>query len=370
MATYQRIPFKQEGVEFVTKRAAFSTKDFDIPIMDYPITPVENFKLSWKNKTPAWAPVNMMDYDSVRVTYAGATGSPMMGGDERVEYTDDWGCEWVYVPVAGGSMLKPGTQFLEDITQWREKVKFPDWKSRDYETPAEEFHANRRNKDTVLAINLGQGCTERLVALLGGYTEAMIAMAEEPEAVLDFLHAFADNLLERYDIIKALYPTVNLITYHDDWGTERDTFFSESFFESMVWAPTKKIIDHIKASGDICFELHSCGKIERFMPYILDLGVNLLQIQRRANDMPMLKEKYGDRIGFCCMLEGVSADVPITKEERMAKIRQTIDLYGKSGGIYLTLGAPPDPETMWDSCYEAYCYSREYYDKERGAELA
>ncbi|MCL2120791.1 MAG: hypothetical protein FWH28_00895 [Clostridiales bacterium] len=360
---YPRIPFMAEGTPTERRRAMFTSKEYDVPVLDRPLTPVENFKRAWKHQTPVWAPTAMLDFDTVRIT---GKNPPLIGGSERVEYTDDWGCQWVYVPVAGGSMLKPGTQLLDDITKWDSRLVFPDWKTYDWKTAADAYLQNRKDPDKVLSIDIGTGCTEKLVAVMGGYEEAMVAMAQEQDAVTAFFDAYADNLLERYDLIKACYPSVNQITYHDDWGTERDTFFSEAYFESMVWAPTKKVIDHIKASGDICFELHTCGKIERFIRYIIDLKVDILQIQRRANDMPGLKRAYGDKVGFCCSIEGLAIDEEVSSEERLAKIRNTVDLYGRQGGLYLVLGAPPSPEAMWDACCEAYCYSREYYDKERG----
>ena len=362
---YARLPYMAEGVVTQTRSGAFSPAPYTVPVIDYPITPLENFKLSWKHQTPVWAPISMLDFENVSLLDI-VRPFDLADGDARPEFLDDWGCEWVYVPVAGGPMLKPGTQRLADITLWESELQFPDWASKDHKSPAEAFYKNRLDPGSVLAVNVGQGCTERLVAVMGGYEEAMLAMAEEPEAVAAFFEAFIDNLIERYDIIKACYPDVGMITYHDDWGTEKDTFFSEKYFEDMVYAPTKRFIDHVKASGDVCFQLHSCGKIERFMPYIIDIGVDLLQIQRRANDMPMLKEKYGDKVGFCCMLENVESGVEIPLEERLEKLRLTIDLYGKKGGLYLTLGMPDD-ETLWASCFEAYCYSREYYDKEREA---
>jgi hypothetical protein len=309
-----------------------------------------------------WVPIGMTDVESVIIR---AADRPL-DGSEKPEYVDDWGCEWVYVPIAGGNMLKPGTKFLDDITKWETKVKFPDWKAMDHKTTADTFYQNRKNPDSALSIHLGTGCTERLVAILGGYEDAMVAMAEEPEAVLAFHEAFIDNLIERFDIVKALYPDVNQISINDDWGTERDTFFSEKYMEAMVYGPTKRFIDHIKASGDICFHLHTCGKIGRFMPYIVELGVDLLALQRRANDIPKLKEMYGDKTGFASMLESAGPEKELTLEDRLAQVRHTIDIYGKSGGMTLMLGSPPEEEDMWAMIMEAYCYSREFYDKERG----
>ena len=364
MMKYPRIPFKAEGAPFEVKKNPMSMREYDVPLIDFPITPAENFKRSWKRQTPMWSPMSITDFDSLRIIGRHAY-LPAFGKD-RVEYTDDWGCEWVYVPEVGGSMLKPGTKILDDITNWEKMLKFPDWKDNDWQVPAENFYKNRKNPDKVFSLNIGAGCTQMLVSVLGGYEEAMLAMAIEPEAVKDFFEAFVDNIIQRYDLLHKFYPTIDVVGYNDDWGTERGTFFSAAYFEAMVYEPTKRLFDHVKSSGDICFELHSCGKIESFVPYMIDLGADILQIQRRANDMPMLKEKYGDKIGFCCHLEDVDTITDAPKEVWLEKLRQTIDIYSRLGGLYTTFDSPPDSETMWDVCYEAYCYSREKYDAERG----
>ena len=364
--TYPRIPYKAEGAPYETKNIPFATQEFDIPLIDFPITPKENYKLSWKRKTPMWSPMSITDIDSTLIRRTHSAGSPY-GGKERFEYMDEWGCEWVYVPEAGGSMLKPGTKFLDDVTKWEKEVKFPDWKDSDWKESADNFNKTRRNPAKAFSLNFAEGCTQMLVALLGGYGEGMLAMAEEPEACTDFFEAYTDSMIVRYDLLREYYPDVDVIGYNDDWGNEKSTFFSAKYFEDMVYAPTKRLIDHIKASGDVAFELHSCGRVESFVPYMIDLGVDILQIQRRANDMPALKEKYGDKIGFCCHIEGLEQDAKTPKEEWLKKLRNTIDIYGRLGGLYIVFGAPPDPETMWDMCYEGYCYSREMYDKERGS---
>ena len=359
---YERIPYKQEGASYETRKIPFSSQDYDIPLIDFPISPAENYKLAWKRQTPVWAPMATTDFDSLRIKGRHST-NPVFG-KERVEFTDEWGCEWVYVPEVGGSMLKPGTQRLSDITKWEKELKFPNWKYNDWKEPAEAFLKNRKDPGKVFSLNIGEGCSQILVSVMGGYGEAMLAMAEEQEAVKDFFEAYVDNQIEKHDILRGFYPGVDVMGFNDDWGSERSTFYSAKYFESMIYGPTKRLIDHIKASDDICFELHSCGKIESFVPYMIDLGVDILQIQRRANDMPALKEKYGDKIGFCCQIEGLDPDADNPKEVWLEKLRHTIDVYGRLGGLYLMFGSPPDPEIMWDMCYEAYCYSREKYDAE------
>ena len=167
---------------------------------------------------------------------------------------------------------------------------------------------------------------------------------------------FTCRLVDRF----CEYLPIDFITYHDDWGTERDTFFSEAMMEAMVFEPTKKIFDHIHSKG-ILLEHHCCGHIERFLPYHIAAGVDFLQIQERANDFAAYKREYGDRIGI---------EVPVRPEVQdhdsvIQAVRDMVDTFGKGGGVFSSVSAR-DPVTAWDAVAELYCYSREKYDEEQG----
>ena len=134
--------------------------------------------------------------------------------------------------------------------------------------------------------------------------------------------------------------------------------------EELVFEPTKRILDHIK-SKDILFEFHCCGNITRFIPYMIDLRMDFLQIQRRAVDIPAMKLKYGDKIGFNVFVEGQNMGQTYTQEETAQMLRSSVDLYGKGGGAYVNV-FEFRPERAWDMVTELYAYSREFYDRERG----
>jgi hypothetical protein len=366
---YPRPPYMSPGIEVTEGKALFSPVKVKYPLPDFPISRLENFRRAAEHNDPLWVPNALTDFQTL---YAREMGiGETIGFDltrdltKSYDYKDWFKTEWTWVPSAGGAMLKPGTRLLDDITDWERGVKFPDLKSWDWKTKAEEFMQNEYRADKLMHVNVGQGCTERLVAVLGGYTEGMTALALEPEAVLDFFNAMADFMIEFIDLAFSLYP-VNMLTYHDDWGTERDTFFSEKMMEELVYGPTKRIVDHVKSKGAY-FELHSCGKIERFVPYMIDLDIDFIQIQRRANDIPAIKEKYGDKIGINCPIEDKSGGTKIpTMERYLENIRESVDLYASGGGYYTTAALGNDPENIWDSVFELYAYSREYYDTERG----
>lgn len=369
---YSRPPFNAPGIATERKKLLFSNVDVEFPKFDYPVTPLENFRLAAARKTPYWMPNALMDGQSlmgqdlvtgnVRGMQSSADFSRIV--TENYCFKDWFNTEWTWVTSAGGAMLKPGTCLCDDITQWEKKVLFPDLNEWDFTTVRDKF-MKTYDPAKVMHINIGLGLTERLVSVLGGYTEAMLALAVEPEAVRDFLNRFAGFTIEYFDLIASLYP-VNMITYHDDWGTEKDTFFSEKMMEELVFEPTKRIVDHIKSKG-VIFEFHSCGNITRFIPYMIALNMDFLQIQRRAVDMPAMKKKYGDKIGFNTRLEGAEFGVSYTLDELTQKIRNTVDIYGKGGGAYINI-MEPDPKLLWHTVSELYAYSREFYDKERGKE--
>jgi hypothetical protein len=259
-------------------------------------------------------------------------------------------------------MLTPGTQLMDDITQWEKKVVFPDLSEWGFREKAAEFMKNTYDPNKAVSYDIGRGMTERLVSVMGGYVDAMESLLIEPEAVAEFFDAYTDFMIRVFDEINALYP-LDVITLHDDWGTERDTFFSERVMEELVFEPTKRLIDHIKAAG-VFLEMHSCGNVMRFFPYMVDLKCDIAQVQRRAVDMPKMKEKYGDKIGFCAGLEGLDLSKKPTREEFLDAVRKTVDIYAPGGGSYLMMFAG-DGQTLWDACAENYCRSRELYDRSR-----
>ena len=355
---YERPAFGAEGVPSVEFKPAFASGTMRVPEFDRPISIRENFRRAWQRKDPYWVPNAMTDVRSEMLANLNGMPEADWSRTERYDWVDWFGVEWTFVPEAGGPMLKIGTQYLDDILNWETGVHFPKLDDYDFEGYCKRF-LETYDRDKVLQVNIGMGCTERLVSLLGGYSEAMVAMALEPEAVCAFLDVFADFEIAMVDRLCQYLP-IEMMTYHDDWGTERDTFFSERMMEEIVFPPTKRIFDHIKSKG-ICLELHSCGHIERFVPYMIQLGVDLLQIQPRANDIAAYKKKWGDQIGFDLF---VTPEPGCGKDGVIRAVRELVDTYGAGGGLYSSVFSN-DPETLWYGASELFYYSREKYDAER-----
>ncbi len=367
---YPRIPYKASGVKTQTCMLPMSMEKAEVPIFDYPIQPVENFKLATAHKTPVWAPSALSDFQMVshRMLFSEKITEKKsenfhQGIADKQEIIDWFGVSWTFVEQVGGAMVTPGTHRLKDITRWDVDLAFPVFDEYDWADKVKDFLNNTYVPGKVVNMNFGQGLTEGLIAILGGYTEGMLAFAEEPEAVIAFLDKFADHTIEMFDLLYAAMP-IHVVSYHDDWGTEKDTFFSEQMLKEIVLPPTKRIVDHIR-SKSVAFQHHCCGNITRFLPYMCELGIDYLQIQRRAVDIPEMKKKFGDKIGFNTNIEGFEPTGKYSKEEVVAAVRKTVDLYCGNGGFFTSVFAM-EPELMWDAECEFYAYSRELYDKDRG----
>ena len=362
---YPRPPYRSPEIETEKVKMLFGGFEAEIPKIDYPITPLENLFRSARHDNPIWVPNALTDVVSI------CARGPLLGEQSGVKYMkdfkdgdryQDWfGADWTWVESANGPMETPGVCVLDDVTEWESKVKFPSLDPSIWDGQIEEFMKDY-DPNKALDINMGHGVTERLVSVLEGYSETMLALAMEPEAVVDFFNAYADFEIKFLDYLFSKMP-INMITMHDDWGTERDTFFSEKMMEDLVFAPTKRIVDFVKSRGAL-FRLHSCGNITRFVPYMIDMDVDFIQIQRRAVNIPELKEKYCGKIGFNVSLEGGGPDSgPLSKEELIKAVRNTVDIYGKDGGFLVQMFGDIKAEASWDEIFEFYCYSREYYEK-------
>ncbi|MDR0490528.1 MAG: hypothetical protein LBH28_04710 [Oscillospiraceae bacterium] len=367
---YPRPEYLDPSIKTQEVDMVFSSAVVTAPLFDTTITPRENFRRSITRSNPLWLPNSLTEKISLNTNdvIAHSVRGMQIHSDfhkkavEDYHFKDWFNTDWTWVCSAGGAMLKPGTQLMDDITKWEKLVVFPNLDEWGFDEKADEFMKTKYNPKKALSYDIGRGMTERLVSVMGGYTDAMEALLIEPEAVSDFFDAYCNFMIRVFDRLSSLYP-LDIITLHDDWGTERDTFFSERVMEELVFEPTKRLIDHIKDAG-VFLELHTCGNVTRFFPYMTELKCDIAQVQRRAVNMPEMKIKYGDRIGFCAGLEGIDITKSPQPEEYVSAARKTVDIYAPGGGSYLNVFTP-DSRLLWEICAENYCYSMEIYDNLR-----
>jgi hypothetical protein len=271
-----------------------------IRIYDYPVTAKEAFKAMF-NRKPVWqiigvdgrifTPKFLPDNVARGMVLEDLKFDPLTEAGGK----DMFGLEWEYVAQVSGSMIRPGKPLLEDANEWRDKITWPDIDSWDWEGTA------KRNNDTYLATDnynnvwFQTGWYERLISFMD-FEGAILAMVDEDQvdAVKELFDKLSDLYIRIFDKFITHFPKIDGFTIHDDWGSQRETFFSPAVAAEMLVPYMKKVTDFIHSKGKFC-EFHSCGQLLKQVPNMIAAGWDSWAGQL-MNDTHKIYELYGDQI--------------------------------------------------------------------------
>ena len=208
---------------------------------------------------------------------------------------DMFGIEWEYVAEVGGSMVRPGNPLFSDISEWREKVQWPDVESWDWEGSAKLNNGTYLKPDAFNQFWFQTGWFERLISMMD-FEDAALALFDEDSK--DETHAFFDKLTDTYinifDHVTRYFPEIHLYFIHDDWGSQKSPFFSPAICEEMIVPYMKRLTDFLHSKGKFC-ELHSCGCIIQQVPNMIAAGWDAWSGQP-MNDSHAIYAAHGDKI--------------------------------------------------------------------------
>lgn len=180
-----------------------------------------------------------------------------------------------------------------------------------------------------------------------GIENLLADIAGEPEFAKEF---FTFIIRKNIDYLKPLLecPYYDGILFGSDWGTQRDLIMSPGSWRELIMPGEKEEYDMTHAAGKHVM-VHSCGKIDKIMSDISDLGVDILNpVQPECMDIAELKDKYGNRMTFW---GGISTQQVLpygTPEEVIRETEKTIRLMSTDGG-YITA---PGQEIQEDVPFE------------------
>ena len=152
---------------------------------DTPVSPRENLMRALNHEKPVWMPD--LYRDSQFVTCRSSRDmAPSKGAAGR-----DWfGTNYIYSDTAGCNM--PAGGVLNDVTEWREKIRWPDLASMDWSHDRDGFE---RDENLALYSRLSNGIFERLHAF-EGFEQCLLDLITEPDACRDLFNRIADYKIE------------------------------------------------------------------------------------------------------------------------------------------------------------------------------
>ncbi len=353
----EKIPFKKEELEVVKTIPGRMGRDTEL--INTPITPRENFLMFLRHEEPLWMP---MGDDTFTIT-PGVSADNIARGFvfDATKFDpvtqgggpDMFGVEWEYVPTAGGSMVRPGAPKVSDITEWEKYITFPDLDSWDWAGSAELNKSLIEDDTRLRGVTILNGLFERLISFCN-MNEALIAMIDEDGQ--EGVHRLFDKLADFYIKMIAKYKEyykIDIVTFHDDWGSQRAPFFSLATVREMLVPYLKRIADGTHEMG-LYFELHSCGKNEILVPAMIEANVDMWNGQP-MNDKRMLVEKYSGQILLGAYpTEEITDDTP---DEEINKIYEDFigffNKYPVYGGI--RFGGPAPKKVVYEKSRIAKC---------------
>ena len=189
---------------------------------------------------------------------------------------------------------------------------------------------------------------------------AIMAMYDEDQkdAVLELFDKLVDLGIELIDKYLEYFPQIDGVCVHDDWGSQKETFFSPELVAEMIVPSMKRMVDHIHSKGRFA-ELHSCGNIMKQVPNMIAAGWDYWSPQA-MNDTQAIYAAYGDKIITPVVPDNAANIWTLTEEEQVAAAKAYAEKYCVPGKPSALSGVGRNPVAFRTALYQA---SRENYSK-------
>ncbi len=167
-----------------------------------------------------------------------------------------------------------------------------------------------------------------------GIENFLADMASEPAFARKLLNTIIEKNLVMLENVLAL-PEIDGVLLGSDWGSQIDLLMSPEVWEEMIRPGEQKEYDLVHSYGKDVW-VHSCGCVERIIPSLVEIGLDVLNpIQPEAMDIGKLKKNYGDKLAFW---GGISTQDTLpygTPDEVREETRRVRDMMSRDGGYIL-----------------------------------
>lgn len=276
----------------------------------------------------------------------------------------DWNPEW-------GVMGKRGTvaHFQEMIHPMRnfeteeeiEEYPFPDMNA-DY-----RWEGLKEENDSLIRQGYATAAFMEMTIFelcwyLRGMEEFMMGFYVDPE--------FNDKLMDKITDIRIEMARryaqvgVDILMLGDDVSTQEDMMMSPDLWRSTLKPRLAKIIQAAReVKEDILIFYHGDGNLERIIPDLIEIGVDVLNpVQPECVDPFKVKALYGDQLSFWGCV-GTQTTMPFgTKEEIFDVCKKLICEVGKGGGLLIAPTHVIEPEVPYENV-EAFLQAIDTYGR-------
>lgn len=174
---------------------------------------------------------------------------------------------------------------------------------------------------------------------LRGMENFLIDLATDPEfacTLLDRLDEFYMKHTER--IMQAADGRIDMLYTADDIGTQIGLMISLDMWRKYIMPRQAAFNDHFKRKYGVKIFYHSCGAIEPLIPYLIEIGVDILnplQFSASGMDAVEIKRKYGGRLTFHGGIDVQTTLATGSIDEILAEVDERLSVLAEGEGYIL-----------------------------------
>jgi len=173
-------------------------------------------------------------------------------------------------------------------------------------------------------------------SLFEGLTMSRVAyyMRKNPQFIHEVLEEYTKLNLE---VIKRVHEAgAGIIFYSDDLGYKGRSILSIEQFKKFILPYYKKLYEACNKRGMFIVQ-HSCGYIDKNLPYMAEAGLNCIQaLEPGAGvDLDYLKQTLGDKLSF---MGGIDSSRILnfgTANDIVQEVKRCVKAAGNNGGYFV-----------------------------------
>jgi uroporphyrinogen decarboxylase len=268
---------------------------------------------------------------------------PRLRRDPDSSWTDAWGVCRKLIPNPGGGAYEEIVRHpLAHVKDAGELKDYPWPKPAWWDPESLVQQIQTLNAEVPYAITLPEfgdpGGIFEIGWYLRGMEQLLVDMLSQPDIAYEIMRHVTDFFMGTLDrIFLAVGNCVDIVWTSDDIAHQHGQLISIGAWRELVAPHHARLNRRIHELGARVM-YHSCGSVRPFIPDLLNIGVEILDVlQFSADGMnpSEIKTTFGDRLCFHGGID-VQSTLPFgTVEEVRAVTRQRIEVLGKNGGYIL-----------------------------------
>lgn len=210
--------------------------------------------------------------------------------DNRIWFYDIYGVTRSMGNGIYPDMVKPAIENIDAVKTY----KFPDTSDKSLYTVFKKLR--KKYPDVCIAAEVW-GPQDFTSTSIFGMEKFMLNLIEYPDEMKQFIDKWTDNQLKV--LINSVRAGADTVFIEEDYGYNNQIFMSMKMWKEFTYPNLKKLVDaaHEEKAAVI---MHSCGYQKPFLPYYVDMGIEMLQSFQpgAGNDFAKAVKKYGDNLTF------------------------------------------------------------------------